>query len=253
MKKLAKIALTWNLKIGILSSMIALPAMAQQVFKSSSARVHLLELYSTQSCSSCPPAQEWVSNLKSSPQLWKTFVPIVFHVDYWDYLGWKDPYSSKTFSQRQISYATELGSTPRTPMFIIDGKDSPRPSKGSLLKLNRKVGTLTAVRLKNNKYQVRFDPQVTIQRSLSVNFAVLGSGIQTQVTAGENNGSRLAHDFLTLSMGKSRLHKRQGYYTAQILIDPTKTQPAPHKAVVFWINEGQSLKPLQVAGGPLKE
>ncbi|MCB0357206.1 MAG: DUF1223 domain-containing protein, partial [Bdellovibrionales bacterium] len=88
-------------------------------------QVHLLELYSTQSCSSCPPAQEWVSKLKNSNQLWQKFVPIVFHVDYWDYLGWKDPYSQPQYSARQRQYAKEWqSSSAYTPMLVIDGQET---------------------------------------------------------------------------------------------------------------------------------
>src|SRR6266704_4673726 len=76
-------------------------------FQSSGEQVALLELYTSEGCSSCPPAETWLSRLKESPGLWKDFVPVAFHVDYWDYLGWRDPWSSKTFIYRQHAYARE--------------------------------------------------------------------------------------------------------------------------------------------------
>lgn len=55
-------------------------------FESGSDKVHLLELYSSQGCSSCPPEQHWVNQIKDSELLWQRVIPIVFHVDYWDYI-----------------------------------------------------------------------------------------------------------------------------------------------------------------------
>ena len=71
------------------------------IFKSSERRTALLELYTSEGCSSCPPAETWLSRLTDSPGLWKDFVPIGFHVDYWDHLGWRDKWGSKAFSERQ--------------------------------------------------------------------------------------------------------------------------------------------------------
>ena len=59
-------------------------------FESGVTRTTLLELFTSEGCSSCPPAEKWLSQLKSNPDLWKKIVPIAFHVDYWDHLGWRD-------------------------------------------------------------------------------------------------------------------------------------------------------------------
>lgn len=61
----------------------------------------VLELYTSQGCSSCPPAEKWISGFVDSDKLWTELVPINFHVDYWDYLGWKDPFADSAFSKRQ--------------------------------------------------------------------------------------------------------------------------------------------------------
>ncbi len=57
------------------------------VFQSSDRQTALLELYTSESCSSCPPAESWLSKLKNDPGLWQTFIPVAFHVDYWNHLG----------------------------------------------------------------------------------------------------------------------------------------------------------------------
>jgi hypothetical protein len=74
-------------------------------FESSAARVSLLELYTSEGCSSCPPADRFVNGLKSDRRLWREVVPVAFHVDYWDYIGWQDRFASPQYSERQRSYA----------------------------------------------------------------------------------------------------------------------------------------------------
>src|SRR5437868_3719162 len=74
---------------------------AAEIFQSGEDQTVLLELYTSEGCSSCPPAEQWMTQLKNAPGLWKSFVPVAFHVDYWDYLGWKDVLSSPNYSQRQ--------------------------------------------------------------------------------------------------------------------------------------------------------
>src|SRR5256885_13150230 len=71
------------------------------VFESKPVRNHLIELYTSEGCSSCLPAEEWMNGLKNQPRLWQDIVPVAFHVDYWDHLGWRDPFASKIWTERQ--------------------------------------------------------------------------------------------------------------------------------------------------------
>src|ERR1700677_1386741 len=77
--------------------------------KSSPLQQNLVELYSSEGCSSCPPAESWGGSLRQDSGLWKKFVPVEFHVNYWDDLGWKDPYASNEFTDRQKNYAALWG------------------------------------------------------------------------------------------------------------------------------------------------
>src|SRR5579862_2415659 len=79
-------------------------------FQSSERQVALVELYTSEGCSSCPPAESWLSGLKEKPGLWSEFVPVAFHVDYWNSLGWRDKWSSQQYSDRQRDYAGVWGS-----------------------------------------------------------------------------------------------------------------------------------------------
>ncbi|MDQ3115241.1 MAG: DUF1223 domain-containing protein [Verrucomicrobiota bacterium] len=74
-------------------------------------RTHLLELFTSEGCSSCPPAEAWLSKLKDDPGLWRDFVPLAFHVDYWDRLGWRDPFASKVWTSRQYEYSARWKSS----------------------------------------------------------------------------------------------------------------------------------------------
>ena len=69
------------------------------------AQVTLLELYTSQGCSSCPPAERWLNAYIDSDDLWTKTVPVAFHVDYWDYLGWKDSLADSAHGERQRAYA----------------------------------------------------------------------------------------------------------------------------------------------------
>src|ERR1700747_379835 len=88
---------------------MALEAQATVRFESGPAQVSLLELYTSEGCSSCPPAEAWLGGPSSNGALWKAVVPVAFHVDYWDNLGWKDEFSSRDFTQRQRHYAANWG------------------------------------------------------------------------------------------------------------------------------------------------
>jgi hypothetical protein len=82
--------------------------------------VVVVELYTSQGCSSCPPADEYLATLVGDPSV----IPLAMHVDYWDYIGWKDTFSNPAFTQRQHEYARAIGSrTVYTPQMIVGGAD----------------------------------------------------------------------------------------------------------------------------------
>src|SRR5712691_10846230 len=145
-------------------------------FESSERRTALVELYTSEGCSSCPPAESWLSQLKSAPGLWSDWVPVAFHVDYWDHLGWRDKWSSKQFSDRQRDYARALGSENiYTPEFILNGKEwrswfglksPPRPTAG-------KAGILRVSSQDRVHWHVSFLPAGREEKGYHVNLALL--------------------------------------------------------------------------------
>jgi hypothetical protein len=86
---------------------------------SPAARVNLLELYTSQGCNSCPPAERWFAQIPPGD----TLIPLAFHVDYWDKLGWKDLYSDHRNTERQQRYAMHAGDPViYTPQVFLDGR-----------------------------------------------------------------------------------------------------------------------------------
>src|ERR1700752_1309825 len=87
-------------------------------FQSGEKRVAFVELFTSEGCSSCPPAEQTLSKLTTHPPFWKAVVPVAFHVNYWDHLGWKDRLASIEFTQGQRTYASDWRSDPvYTPEF----------------------------------------------------------------------------------------------------------------------------------------
>src|SRR6188472_2378721 len=96
----------------------------EATIESGKTRTHLIELFTSEGCSSCPPAEAWLSKLKDEPRLWRDFVPMAFHVDYWDRLGWRDPFATKEWTARQYDYSARWRSTTvYTPGFVLDGRE----------------------------------------------------------------------------------------------------------------------------------
>ena len=117
-----------TMKTVFLVACLAFPATlsvaSEARFGSGPQQTALIELYTSEGCSSCPPAEAWLSRLKDNPGLWKQFVPIAFHVDYWDRLGWRDRFSSQRWTERQRRYASLWESeSVYTPAVVVNGRE----------------------------------------------------------------------------------------------------------------------------------
>lgn len=224
------------------------------VISSGEEQVGLLELYTSEGCSSCPPADRWLSNLKTDANLWTQFVPIGLHVDYWDYIGWKDRFASPRFSSRQRDYARFKNvSTVYTPGFVYNGQEwrswFGRPSTDFPGGGNPGVLVLS---ISDRDVNVQFLPDMAGQRKLEASLAILGFGISTDVRGGENSGRRLNHDFVVLGMERDRL-SIEGDKHAAIMTLPATRFEAERFAVAAWISEVGRPAPLQATGGWLPD
>ena len=99
----------------------ALADMAAFAVESGEEKVAVLELYTSEGCSSCPPADQFLSTLVRSDYYPGNVIPLAFHVTYWDYIGWRDPYARSLFDDRQSAMAGHGGSGLYTPQLLLDG------------------------------------------------------------------------------------------------------------------------------------
>lgn len=224
---------------------------AEVMIASPNTRVSLLELYTSEGCSSCPPADAWVSKLKSHPGLWKSIVPVVFHVDYWNDIGWKDRFSSAEYSSRQRSYARSINlKTVYTPGFLLNGQEwrSFFGFKKPPTESNEQVGSLELT-VNNREVETVFMPDAGLDESNYVlNIAVLGSDIKTDVKAGENRNRELKHDFTVLGYKTIPMLKNDSEHTIKTQF-PDIIETAPRMAIAAWVNKDNDLTPIQAAGG----
>ncbi|MCA1632927.1 MAG: DUF1223 domain-containing protein [Acidobacteria bacterium] len=169
----------------------------------------IVELFTSEGCSSCPPADALLSRLdKTQPVEGALVIPLAMHVDYWNYLGWSDPFSSKEFSARQGEYANAYGKDGvYTPQMIVDGVKEFPGGNGSLAldEIAKAARTRKAeVKLTRGakdeegggvRLGVRIEklPKLTEGDAAYVLLALTESGLSTDVSRGENAGRRLGH------------------------------------------------------------
>jgi len=173
--------------------------------KSGAQTVPLLELYTSEGCSSCPPADKWMSGLKQDSS---KVVPLAFHVDYWDYIGWKDKFSKSEYSDRQRKTAAFEGAGfVYTPQFVLNGRDF----KGwddsrlnSAIQSQQKLAsradlTLNAVTEADGSIMLKANAEAANAKDVAhadVFVALYESKLVSQVKAGENSGRELKHDYV---------------------------------------------------------
>ena len=218
------------------------------VFKSGNNQVALIELYTSQGCSSCPPADEWLAELKNKPGLWNEFVPVAFHVDYWDFLGWKDSFSKEEFSNRQRLHRAQGNvKVVYTPGFFLNGNEWRSRFGRSIPSLGKNTGAIHAT-LNDNRLYVEYSSTKPLS-SATLNVGVLGFGYQTPIKAGENSNRVLHEDFVLLSHSKHISTTQNWKITL-----PEKVMPSAKKyGIAIWISAGANLKPLQSTGGWLPD
>jgi hypothetical protein len=224
---------------------------AETIAQSGPKQVSLLEVYSSEGCSSCPPAEEWISRLKKDKQLWKTFVPVVFHVDYWDELGWKDKFSKKEYTDRQKAFASEWrNNSIYTPGFVLNGREWKRwlvwpgvPQSGD------DVGSLSIDRLNAQTFKIQYKPLKPDGNRYFLSVALLGSGIISDIKAGENSGRRMVHDFTVLQFTRKPIARGNDGFESDVTLEiPTASGSY---SIAVWITSSASGAPIQAAGSEL--
>ena len=181
----------------------------------------VIELYTSEGCNSCPPADQWLSQKVSQTQGAKdgNVIPLAFHVDYWDYIGWKDAFAQSAFSQRQTTLARSGGTSGvYTPQVFINGKDDRSWTRGggstaatpALVKFSLMSQWQGDVVLLNGKL-AEANPAIRLR------YAVTENGLVTAVKAGENRGETLRHDAVVRAHG-TLTADASGAFTATVRV-----------------------------------
>jgi hypothetical protein len=224
-----------------------------QHIESPPARVALLELFTSEGCSSCPPADAWVGKLVGDPRLWRRLVPVAFHVDYWDYIGWPDRFADPAFSARQRDHARlgVLGSV-YTPAFVVDGGEwrgwfrHPRldldpPPPAGVIRLEVDTGS--------GRIDATYRAAEALDGRLELHLTLLGFGLETEVRAGENAGRVLRHDFVVLGHERTTLRAAAGHrFHGRAHLPATDVQGG-RRALAAWVSRAGDTRPIQATGG----
>jgi len=210
----------------------------------------VVELYTSEGCSSCPPADKWLSTLKGSDA-----VVQAFHVGYWDHIGWVDRFAAPgyTHRQREIAVKNNLRNI-YTPQAVLDGTDWPRWGG----KPENKETEKAAISLKRNGTD-QFEASVTYQPELragnwSAYWTVTEHGHNSKVLAGENKGEFLKHDFVVRQYTPAGEYKTSAIQPQKLTfrsIASTPGHPRQVNLVVFDTKTGKTLQAvsLQCAAG----
>jgi hypothetical protein len=224
-----------------------------KTFESGETQNSLIELFTSEGCSSCPPAEKWMSALKSSQDLWKKIVPVAFHVDYWDHLGWRDRFAKPEFTSRQQRYAAAWGGdSVYTPGFVVNGKEWRGWFGGNAMPItSTKVGVLRVSVGDDGKVSATFVPEIMQPRALALNVALLGNDLESDVKRGENTGHKLRHDFVVLHLAKSDMTNQGNLWTGTVLLS-SNAETDKATALAAWVKSGETAPLIQATGGWLK-
>lgn len=200
----------------LIAALFPLVSAAECVTRSGPATAALVELYTSEGCSSCPPADRWLSQLKRAADR-GSVVPVAFHVTYWDYIGWRDAFADERHTARQRARAAASGARyVYTPQVVLGGRDF--RGWGSEGAVARAIESI-------NRRPARADIGLRVQRIEAGNLAVQATatvspgvrtkdlalvivatqhGLSSRVTAGENRGEQLRHDFVARDYVETR-------------------------------------------------
>ncbi len=221
-------------------------------FSSTVERVPVLELYTSHGCSSCPPADAWLRLFVHHTRLWDRFVPLAFHVDYWDDLGWPDRFASPAFSKRQRDYqqSGRIRSV-YTPGFVVDGREWRGWFRGGNLELvvGPAVGRLVLQADPGEKATVHFSPAASRKGILRAYLAVLGFWVSSSIGSGENAGRTLEEDFVVLGVSSGTVLAAEAEAVWNLAWPETGSARTTRRALVAWVSREDDPAPVQAVGG----
>jgi hypothetical protein len=232
-----------GLFLAVVPEALAAPACVAQ---STARRNVLLELYTSEGCNSCPPADSRLSQFKGRAEYAGQLVPLAFHVDYWDSLGWVDRFASPGHTRRQQEMARRAGSLMvYTPQFFRNGRDwrsSASPLDGigtTATRIVLELGTHTAG-------QLLLDAGISeVPAEADVWLAVYEHNLQSQVRAGENVGKVLRHDYVVRRLIGPLSPDRRGHLSLRRQIPLEADWKRADLGIVAFVQDRKSGEVLQ--------
>ena len=216
----------------------------------------LIELYTSEGCSSCPPADRWLSSFVSPRD--QRVVPLAFHVSYWDYIGWKDLFADERYTERQRAFAKSTGArSVYTPQVILGGRDyrawrEPGAAGAAIegVKAKRAGAAIEITPRATRAGGVEGEVAAQVRgganpRDLALVVAVTQDGLSSKVTAGENRGAKLDHNFVVRDLAV--LPSLKGSFAFK----PKGDWILDHMSVVAFVQDTKSGHVLQVLSAPL--
>ncbi len=204
--------------------------------------VAVIQLFTSQGCSSCPPADALLSQIKEDFNN-ENVVTLSYHVDYWNRLGWKDPYSNEMFSELQYQYNTAFGNRRvYTPQAIINGKEHYVGSRKQALydAINQQLQTSSSNTLFIHPIDSKSDAvtfQYTIDGPLQDRTLYFSVALDQQTTAvkrGENRGEKLTNSNIVLVQKDLKPNSRKGEFTIKI---PKKYQHTSNWVLTGYVQD----------------
>lgn len=193
----------------------------------------LVELFTSEGCSDCPPADRVLAHLDSQA------IVLSEHVDYWNHLGWKDPFSAALFSRRQETYNTQIGGKgPYTPQMVVDGEtEFVGSDAGRAAAAIAKAAKRPKAEIKLNRMAAGLEVEIAAAPgSGDVWMAAADDRDASDVAAGENRGRHLEHVAVVRSLRKLGSIKRGGTFTHLLELPAVGS---PQRVVIFVQDGGQ--------------
>ena len=220
----------------LLAPMAAAVAAEQCEIRSGARRTPVIELYTSEGCSSCPPADQWLSTLKGKP-----VVAQAFHVAYWDYIGWKDRFAQTQFTARQKEIAQRNGLRGiYTPQLVRNGLDWRGAPRG----MDDATPALAQIEMRGLPSTGMFEATVrpaAAHQEWTAYASVTEDGHVSRVLAGENAGEQLRHDFVVRQL--TPLGRYKGPQSVRFAA--IASQPGHLRRINLVVSDGAGGEPLQ--------
>lgn len=226
------------------SSATALAAPGQCVAESGALRTPVLELYTSEGCSSCPPADKWLSSLKGREA---GAVVQAFHVGYWDYIGWTDRFATPAFTARQRDIAAHngLGSI-YTPQTVLDGRDWRGWGQSGLSAATEPArASITLRQLGTDQFEAQVSTKDVSTLAWSAYWTVTEDSHSSRVKSGENAGEYLQHDYVVRQYVPVGAYKTSPGTTQTLSLRSIAASSGHARRVNLVVFDSKTLKTLQ--------